>query len=265
MVIKENANDKIKNIDDNNFYAVVDFDQTLTTKDSNTTLSLFAKSGFYGQSYLDERTANYNYYRPLELDPTISEQEKFDLVKNWQQASYNLMLKYQVRESDIKKIINTTGMLTLRSGAIDFIKEMNSRHIPLIINSAGCGNFIIELLKKYNCYNDNIYVFSNILEFKDDIIIDSIAKIVHGMNKNDIKLSKDFKNSIQNRRYLIVIGDQLSDLKMSQNLPKKEVLSFGFLESNVTELEEQFNKKFDVVLKDNDDFNNINKILKLKK
>lgn len=265
MHIKAKSKMKISRLNKNNFYVVADFDQTLTTKNSNTTLSLFAKSGFYGQSYLDERTKNYNYYRPLELDPIITEQEKFDLVKQWQEASYQLMLKYKVRESDIQKIINMPNMLTMRDGSIEFIRDLNHNNIPLIINSAGCGNFIVELLKKYDCYCDNIFVFSNILEFQDDVIIDSISQIIHGMNKSDIKVEEKFYQKIQDKEYAIIIGDQLSDLKMSRNIPKKDVLTIGFLESNIEKLEPEFDKNFDIVLKNNEDFNDIVKILKLKR
>lgn len=263
--INESTNQKINELNKDNFYVVIDFDQTLTTKDSNTTLSLFAKSGFYSSEYLKERTDNYNYYRPLELDPTISSDEKFTIVKKWQEASYQLMLKYRVKESDIRKIIDMPNMLILRAGAIDFINELNQNNIPVIINSAGCGNFIIELLKKYDCYSDNIYVFSNILKFKDDVIIDSISRIIHGMNKGDITVDNRFYQQIKDKKYLLVIGDQLSDLNMSQNLPKTATLTFGFLEANIEKLEEAFNNNFDIVLKDNKNFNDIRKILKLKK
>lgn len=233
MHIKNESKNKISQLNKNNFYIVADFDQTLTTKNSNTTLSLFSKSGFYDSNYLKERTDNYNYYRPLELDPSISDSEKFSIVKNWQEASYQLMLKYKVRESDIQKIINMPNMLTMRDGSIEFIRDLNHNNIPLIINSAGCGNFIVELLKKYDCYCDNIFVFSNILEFQDDVIIDSISQIIHGMNKSDIKVEEKFYQKIQDKEYAIVIGDQLSDLKMSHNIPKKDVLTIGFLESNI--------------------------------
>lgn len=265
MHIKNESKNKISQLNKNNFYIVADFDQTLTTKNSNTTLSLFSKSGFYDSNYLKERTDNYNYYRPLELDPSISDSEKFSIIKQWQEASYRLMLKYKVRESDIKKIINMPGMLTMRNGAIEFIRTLNQNNIPLIINSAGCGNFIIELLKKYNCYCNNIFVFSNILKFHDDVIIDSISQIIHGMNKSHIEVENSFYQKIKNKEYVIVIGDQLSDLKMSYNIPKKDVLTFGFLESNIEKLEEDFDRNFDIVLKNNEDFNDIAKILKLKR
>lgn len=266
MVIINNASKiKINDINLDNFYVVLDFDKTLSTKDSNTTFSLFSKSGFYSEDYTKERDKNYKYFRPLELDPTISSSEKYQIMQKWQEASYKLMLKYRVRESDIKKILANPNLLELREGAIRFIKLLNENHIPFIINSAGCGNFIVELLRLNNCYSDNAYVYSNMLEFEDDVIVDSITDIIHSMNKFDIKLDGHFKEKISNKKYAIIIGDQLSDLDMAKALPKEDILSFGFLESNVSEVEALFNERFDVVLKDNEGFDSISKILKLRK
>ena len=120
-------------------------------------------------------------------------------------------------------------------------------------------------MKKYDCYCDNILVFSNILEFQDDVIIDSISRIIHGMNKSDIKVEKNFYQKIKDKEYAVIIGDQLSDLKMSRNVPKKDVLTIGFLESNIETLEQEFDKNFDIVLKNNGNFNDVSKILKLKR
>lgn len=265
IYIKDSSREKIEDLTLDNYYVVADFDKTITTADSNTTFSLFSKSGFYDKKYAEERNNNYNHYRPIELDPDISSNEKFKILKEWQEASYQLMVKYKVRESDIKRILKMKNMLKLREYAIPFIKYLNKYNIPLIINSAGCGNFIIELLKLNNCYSDNIYVYSNILKFENDIIIDSIRDIIHSMNKNDIKLPKYFFKKIKDKKYTIIIGDQLSDLEMSRALPNKNIISFGFLESNVTKLKSLFMEKYDVVLENNENFNEINKILKLRK
>ncbi len=262
--INNQARGKVEDINKNNFYVVADFDKTITSKNSNTTFSLFSKSGFYPKEYLNDRNKNYDHYRPLELDPTIKNEEKERIVKEWQEASYELMLKYKVKEADIKKILSDPSALTLRNGAVSFIKTLYENNIPLIICSAGVGNFIIELLKLNSCYSDNIYVHSNMLEFKNGVIYDSIKEIIHSMNKNDIILEKKLFNKLKDKKYGIIIGDQLSDLNMINNLPRCDTLSFGFLESNVDDQEELFYKDFDVVLKENEGFDKISKILKLK-
>lgn len=264
LKIKDGLEKKLVGINKNNFYVVADFDKTITSKNSNTTFSLFSKSGFYPKEYLEDRNRNYEHYRPLELNPDIDNKEKEKIVKEWQEASYKLMLKYKVRESDIKKILSNKDALTLRHGAISFIKKLNKNNIPLIICSAGVGNFIIELLKLHECYSDNIFVHSNMLKFKDDVIYDSIDEIIHSMNKNNIVLPNDLLSKLRDKKYGLVIGDQLTDLEIIDNLPKQETISFGFLESNVEEQESMFYKDFDVVLKENEGFDMISKTLNLK-
>ncbi len=263
--IKDESKKKLKNITLDNYYVVADFDRILSTRNSKTTFSLFGESGFYGEEYSKERRKLYEHYRPLELDTKIPDSLKYEIMEEWQRKSYQLMLKYRVRESDIKKILSTTDLLELRDGAIEFIDRLNENNIPLIINSAGCGNFIIELLKLNNCCSDNIYLHSNLFTFREDIMIDSIEKIVHSMSKYDINLPTDFFNRLLDKKYSIVIGDQLTDLEMAKNLPKKEIISFGFLEEKVEELEPFFQRDYGVILKEMEDFTPIHKVLRLKK
>ena len=114
-----------------------------------------------------------------------------------------------------------------------------------------------------NCFNDNIFVFANMMHFKDDIIVKNPDAVIHSMSKNKVILDKKFMDKIKDKKYAIIIGDQVTDLLMANNLPKKEEISFGFLESNVEENKEEFNNKFDVVLTDNESFNSISELIGL--
>ncbi len=265
MVIKQdNLSKKLEEINKDNVFVVADFDKTITTKNSNTTFSLFSKGGSYPEEYAKDREELYQYYRPIELDPNTPDEEKFRCMKEWQERAYRLLLKYQVREDDISKIISRSDLINLREYAIEFIKSLNDYNIPLIINSAGIGNFIVALLEHHNCMGDNVFVFSNMLEFKDGVIVDSIDEIIHSMNKYNIKLPESFADKLNSRRKAILIGDHIGDLKMAGNLNYDELISFGFLESNVEENEEAFMKNFDVVLKGDETFESISKMLELR-
>lgn len=265
MVIKqESLSKKLEGINKDNIFVVADFDKTITTKNSNTTFSLFSKSGFYPEEYAKDRDELYQHYRPIELDPNTLDEEKFRCMKEWQEMAYRLLLKYQVREDDIEKIIEMHDLIDLRGYVIEFMQYLKRNNIPLIINSAGIGNFIVALLEHHDCMGDNVFVFSNMLEFKDGVIVDSIEEIIHSMNKYNIKLSESFANKLRMRRKAILIGDQISDLKMAGNLSYDDLISFGFLESKVEENEEGFLKNFDVVLKGDETFESINKILELR-
>lgn len=264
ITISDNAKKKLNELNKDDIFVVADFDRTITTGDSKSTFSLFSLSGLYGSEYERERTMVHDFYRPIELDASIPEEEKFKLMKEWALESYGLMLKYKVRESDVEKIARQKRFLELRNGAVEFINTLNELGIPFIINSAGIGNFIESILGLNGCYRDNIFISANFLSFKDDVIVDSIRDIIHSMNKYDIRISDEFREIISGKKTCILIGDQLSDLNMDHSLSKEKTISFGFLESNVEENEELFNEQFDVVLKDNEGFDCIGKLLKIK-
>lgn len=262
--ISEAGNRKLNDIDKADIFVVADFDRTITTGDSKATFALFGLSGLYGSEYERKRTEVHDYYRPIELDETLGYIEKYELMKEWALESYKLMLKYRVRESDIETISRENQLLQLRNGVVEFINTLNELRIPLIINSAGIGNFIECILKLNGCYSDNIFISANFLSFENDVIVDSITNIIHSMNKYDIRISNEFKKLIKDKKTCVLIGDQLSDLNMDHNLSNDKTISFGFLESNVEENEKLFNEQYDVVLKDSETFDTIGKLLRLK-
>ena len=80
VIINPNGKNKLEQLNKNNFYVVADFDKTISTQASNTTFSLFAKSGIYGENYTKERDALYQHYRPLEIDPKITDEEEAKIM-----------------------------------------------------------------------------------------------------------------------------------------------------------------------------------------
>ncbi len=266
MIIKNKSfESKIKNLKINNCYFVIDFDQTITTVDSPTTLSLFARSKFYPEEYMKERSANFDYYRPLELDPTIDYETKKALMEEWHNKTNDLLIKYGVRKSHIKEIIYDMKMLKIREYFIEFINYLNEMHVPIIISSSGCGNFIKEELIKDKCYSDNIYINSNFLEFDQDKIVATSKKVVNSMSKKNMVLPERIERAIIDKDFAIIIGDQVNDIEMAENLPKKEVIALGFLESGVEKNKKIFEEKFDVTFTENENFKSIEKVLNLKK
>lgn len=255
-----NSKEKINNLN-NNYYVIIDFDKTITTLNSYTTFSLFAYSNLYPKEYLEEYNRLASIFYPLELNPYLSLEEKKKVAKKWHIASYNLMVKYQVKESDIDNIIDSSICPNMRDGSIDLFNYLNDNNIPVIICSAGIQNFIIKILDKYHCNYDNIYVHSNRLEFENNIIVPQQSEMINSSVKHHIKLPNSFFNTIKQKELSIIIGDQLNDLKMNKYLPNNNSLSFGFLESNVKDNQKPFFDNYDVILTDNESFKPIQKIL----
>ena len=142
---------------------------------------------------------------------------------------------------------------------------MYKRNIPVIIISAGIGNFIENFLKINNCYYDNIYIYSNVIDFKDGYAIGIKDEVINSMNKNLVSLPDEIKNKIKNRNNIILLGDSLNDLKMIDEDKRVDALKIGFLEDNVEENKKYFINEFDIVCTDNASFDELNKKINILK
>lgn len=104
------------NLKENSFYVVADFDKTLTEGSSNSTWGVMANANQVGIEYKEKRTALYNKYRPIEIDQSISDEEKSFAMTEWWQAHINLFYEYGLKQEAIKNAI-ADGNLKYRQGA----------------------------------------------------------------------------------------------------------------------------------------------------
>lgn len=89
--------DKIK-LTKNNFYIVSDFDQTMTGGNTPGSWKIDKENS---ENLLKERNELYDTYRPIEIDNTIDKDEKFKLMKQWYEETLKLLVKYNIKESEI--------------------------------------------------------------------------------------------------------------------------------------------------------------------
>ena len=134
-------------------------------------------------------------------------------------------------------------------------------NIPLIIISAGIGNFIETFLTLNGCYYDNIYVSSNKIIFKDGIAVGVDTNIIHSLNKNEVSLPDNIKEKLSNRKNVLLLGDQISDLRMVDKSKHDHVYTNCFLcDENKSELE-VIRKQFDIVCEIGDNYFDLKKVL----
>lgn len=261
MFINKNIKNLLpfKNFDD--MYVVADFDRTITKGNSKTSWSILANSTLVPKSYIEERQALYDYYRPIEIDENMDFELKSHLVKEWFRKHIELFVKYKTSEKVFETAATDLRVMEFRYGAKEFIEFLHKNGIPLIIISAGIGNFIESFLKHNNCYFDNIYISSNKIMFKDGIAVGVDNNIIHSLNKNEVSLPPKVLNNLQNRNNVILLGDQVSDLKMVDKSKHDLVLSIGFLAEDSKEQYEILKSNFDIVCELNDDYNNLKELL----
>lgn len=259
-MIHINNNEKIEKLKDlSNYYVITDFDRTLTTKESEPSIGIVPR--YLGGKCLEERMKIFNYYRPLELDYTLDVIEKQKIMKEWANKSFTLVSKY-ITEDNIDKAIENANM-HLRKGAKEFLLKMNSMNIPVIIMSSGVGNIVKAFLEKEKCLFDNIKIVSNFYEFRNGETYIDLKNIMATVNKEYKKIPEDIRNEIEQKENTLLFGDLIEDIKMANEEKLSNTITFGFLDANIEQNLETYKNNFDVVLTDNNDFNDVIKILNI--
>ena len=247
-----------------NIYVVADFDRTITNGSSKTSWSILSDSPYVPKTYVEERQTLYNHYRPIELDESMDFNLRASLIKEWFQKHIELFVKYKMSEDIFKNAATDLRIMEFRPGAKEFITFLHENNIPLIIISAGIGNFIETFLSLNDCYFDNVYVSSNKIIFKDGIAVGVGENIIHSLNKNEVSLPKDISKRLEGRKEVILLGDQISDLKMCDKSKHDMVYTTCFLTDEGKDNLEKIKANFDIVCEFNDDYYNLKNEIFLK-
>ena len=216
--------EKINNWIDSTIHVVTDFDRTITVGNSESSWSVLSKSNLVPEEYVKERQEFYNYYRPFEIDEALDYETKNKLMIEWWNKHINLFIKYKLKESVINDAARNLRVMSFREGAKEFLESMRDRNIPVIIISAGIGNFIEQFLIKNNCNFDNIYIIYNFIKFEDGIAVGVCENVIHSLNKNEVSLPDNIKELIKDRPNIILLGDSISDIKMVKEEDRERAL-----------------------------------------
>lgn len=247
----------ITNLD--NIYVVADFDRTITNGSSKTSWSILAGSNLVPETYIKERQVLYDYYRPIEVSDTIDYNYKLQMMKEWFQKHIELFVKYKISKKIFDEAATNLRIMEFRPYAKEFIEFLHKNNIPLIIISAGIGNFIESFLEHNNCYYDNIYISSNKIIFKDGIAVGVDKNIIHSFNKNEVSLPENIRDKIKNRDNVILMGDQISDLNMVDKSKHNTVISVGFLIPESSK--DTMTSNYDIVCEETDNYNDVKNLL----
>jgi len=265
IIVKNGTLERINNWNDNSIYVLTDFDRTITVGNSESSWSILSKSNMVPKEYVQERQAFYDYYRPYEINEKIDYETKNKLMTEWWNKHIGLFVKYQLSEEVINTAAKNLRVMSFREGAKEFLENMKERNIPVIIISAGIGNFIEQFLIKNNCNFDNIYIVSNFLKFENGIAIGVSDNVIHSLNKNEVSLPNEIKKLIKNRPNIILLGDSISDIRMAREEARKDALKIGFLEEKVEENKTYYIEQFDVVCTENTGYDELSQKLRILK
>ncbi len=281
IVNKNRYNSIIDNVDKDwkkSVHFLVDFDKTLTKafikgKEFPSLISILRNDeNILGKEYAKKAHELYDFYHKIEVNPNINKKEKVKKMSEWWRKHQELLVKSWLTKKHIQQAIDS-GYLEFRDWIKTFIKNLEKKHIPLVIISAnGIGWDSIKMFfEKFNLMSENIYIISNVLQFdKMGVTCWFKNKVIHSFNKSEAVI-KDFPKiyqKIKNRKNVILMGDSLGDPYMIDGFEYKNLLKIGFLNNrsdisleDEPELFNSFKENYDIILSWDSNLQFVNNIL----
>lgn len=253
--INSNKLKEIK-LNKDNFYVLMDFDRTITEGGSISCWNILNYSTLLGPDFRKKRKEIHN--RPK---PNGDDKIKIEYYEDKFKRYLKLQEDFNLNDIIIDDAVRETP-LVFRDNAKEFFLKMYELNIPVIIISCSIKNILEKVLKAHNCYYDNIEIYSNYYDYSKhrNHIWD-----VTPYNKDKIVFLEKTNKMIENREYIILLGDRVEDIKMIPKDKLKNTISFGFLDEDkgIEENLEKYNSNFDVVLTNNSGFEDVIKILNI--
>ncbi|XP_028804294.1 7-methylguanosine phosphate-specific 5'-nucleotidase A isoform X1 [Neltuma alba] len=245
---------------------IADFDATLTKFWANGTRGQ-SSHGLVQQGnpeYDAKRQQLYDYYHPLEFSPDIGLEEKTKLMEEWWSKTHALLIEGGLTNESIKQSV-ANGNIAFREGVFELFEFLEEKGIPVLIFSAGLGDIIEEVLRqKLHRTFTNVRIVSNRMVFDEDgHLVSFKGKLIHSLNKNEHALDmgapvhnhlgdegdpNEDNASIKYRTNVLLLGDHIGDLRMSDGLNYETRISVGFLNHNIENSLNCYRESFDVVL-----------------
>ncbi len=243
--MKVYTNDLSKKQFNDNYCVVSDFDGTITSSSSASSIGIFRR--IFDKSYSDILNAEMER---LELDTNASPYEK---TRNFAIFELKVLSEYLKNGIDINEFINKFEM---RENIKYFFDFLNKEEKKIYINSSGVGNLIEQILKKFDMYSSNVEITSN---YYDDNYQFDYSNIIFSKRK----YNSLFLNKMDCYHSKILIGNSISDINM---LPLSEKnnrnIYIGLFENYEKTME--YLKYFDIISLEKDICLPLKKVLSIK-
>ena len=258
--------EKLKADGADKLHIVADFDRTLTRFKLNgeKAIGSFDKlntSGYFSKEYGTKYLELYDHYYPLEISDEVPVEKKKIYMVEWWEKHMALILKEGLTKEMITSIFQDDSIF--RDDIDTFFELVDGHMIPLLIFSAGIGDSIEVLMEKRHYLADNIHIVSNFFIFDDEgTAIDVKRPFIHSYSKNEHEIENtDYLQSIKEKPNVILLGDSLGDLGMTEGIDHDTVLKIGFLNDNIENLRDDYEKAFDIVIMGSESIQYVNEIL----
>ncbi|XP_060530323.1 7-methylguanosine phosphate-specific 5'-nucleotidase [Cylas formicarius] len=236
---------------------VSDFDRTITKQHENgiphlSSFAIFGRCPSGTEQFLATAQELRKKYYPIEIDPTMSLEEKIPHMEMWWKKSEEAIKGLSISSKEIGEVCLQCKP-SLRDGTKELFDDLAMENVPILVFSAGCGDVVATILQQGGVYLPNVKVVSNFLNYDSSGVIQGFKdKIIHVLNKNEYAIKNtEFYNLVQDRENVIVMGDSLGDAEMAKGMDNlKTVLKIGFLYDRIEESLPSYLDTFDIVLID---------------
>ncbi len=114
-------------------HILADFDRTLTKMFVNgkkvwSLLGVLRETDIMPQEYKNKAQELFNYYHPLEIDSSLTKEEKKKLMDEWWIKAFNLMIEFGFSKSYLRQIIDL-GLTQFRDGYLEFFDTLKKNNI----------------------------------------------------------------------------------------------------------------------------------------
>lgn len=234
-------------------HIVVDFDQTLTgnrSRDShirNSSWGVFESTDLRPAWFTEEYLAMFIKYSPALWDETLPMEERNRQMDQWYTDTLDLARRGEMKLDDFTRAAEANIVLP-REGMSDLFSIASQLKIPVIIFSAGQGDFIRSFLQYHRVLSENVHIISNFYKFDEQgIVVDYVKNIVHSLNKNEGHQVYNMHELAKERPNVLLMGDFAHDIHMADGEKHDVVLSIGILKGEKEKLS-AFKTVFDAVI-----------------
>lgn len=240
-----------------NLHVISDFDRTLTHafledgSEVSSLISILRDENHLTSDYSEKARSLFKYYHSIEIDHSISIDEKKKAMEEWWTKHSELLIESGLNKSDLINVAKSKR-IRFREKTLESMLLLNKQNVPLVILSAsGLGDIsIIDVLSANNMYFLNVNVISNKYIWDENgYAIDYVKPHIHTFNKNETMIKNtSFYYKLINRKNVILLGDSLGDVNMCEGFEYNNLLKIGFLNFNVENSLEEYKKHYDVII-----------------
>uniref|UniRef100_A0A1A8HDC0 5'-nucleotidase n=1 Tax=Nothobranchius korthausae TaxID=1143690 RepID=A0A1A8HDC0_9TELE len=239
----------------NTLQVISDFDMTLTRFSHNgkrcpTCHNILDNSNAISTECREKLNALLKTYYPIEIDTSLSVEEKLPLMVEWWTKAHDLLVEQKIRKDQLAEAVRESDAM-LREGYLLFFDHLHEHSIPLLIFSAGIGDILEEVIRQAGVFHSNVNVFSNYMDFDESGVLRAFkGELIHIYNKREgALLNTGHFQELRTRPNVLLLGDSLGDLNMADGVQDMEnILKIGFLNDKVEERKQAYLDSYDIVL-----------------